>query len=184
MLVLRFALLCLLVLVAALPVWAQAPVRHALLIGNQSYTREVGTLKNPHKDVALIAAALEKIGFKRENIRRVTDADRVTILREIDAYADRLAAAGADAIGFFYYSGHGVANERDQRNYLIPIEVKQLDATVWYSGVPLDDIIAKLAAQAREASHFVLFDACRNVLNVPSRGSKGFVPVASRRGML
>ncbi|MEZ5842776.1 MAG: hypothetical protein R3D27_03480 [Hyphomicrobiaceae bacterium] len=46
----------------------------------------MGTLKNPHNDVALIAAALEKIGFKRENIRRVTDADRVTILREIDAY--------------------------------------------------------------------------------------------------
>ncbi|MEZ5842773.1 MAG: caspase family protein [Hyphomicrobiaceae bacterium] len=182
--VLRSALLCLLVLVAALPAVAQAPARHALLIGNQAYSREVGTLKNPANDVALIAGALEKIGFKRENIRRVTDADRVTILREIDAYGDRLAAAGADAIGFFYYSGHGVANERDQRNYLIPIEVKQLDSAVWYSGVPLDDIIAKLAAQAREASQFVLFDACRNLLNVPSRGSKGFVPVASRRGML
>jgi len=51
---------------------AFADTRLALLIGNQSYNAKVGTLKNPHKDVVLIEAALKRLGFQ---VTVVKDAD-------------------------------------------------------------------------------------------------------------
>lgn len=43
---------------------AQAESRRALLIGNQAPSEKVGRLKNPHDDIALVGAALEKISVK------------------------------------------------------------------------------------------------------------------------
>lgn len=168
--------------VTALPLAAQE--RHALLIGNQAYSREVGVLRNPVNDINLIAASLRKIGFANRNITLIRDADRRTILRAIDRYAKALKASGPDAIGFLYYSGHGAANNRNRRNYLIPVGIKKLDADVWYDSIPLDEIVSSLKQQAANAAHFVVFDACRNLLNLPTKGGKGFVPVATKRGML
>ena len=47
----------------------QEPARLALLIGNAGYTRNVGPLKNPHNDVALLEAALTKLRFKVKVIK-------------------------------------------------------------------------------------------------------------------
>ena len=162
---------------------ALAQKRIALLIGNQDYAREVGPLKNPINDVNLIAASLRKIGFAKDDIRIIINGKRREILRAIDRHAKALRAEGPDAIGFLYYSGHGAANKQDKRNYLIPVEVKRLNADVWYDAIPLDGIVSTLSTLAQSASHFVIFDACRNLLNMPIRGGKGFVPVSSRRGM-
>ena len=158
--------------------------RIALLIGNDKYTASVGTLKNPSNDVNLIAAALNAIGFARKNIHVVIDADRIATLKAVDDYIAKVAAAGPDAIAFFYYSGHGAASKRDKRNYVIPIGVRSLDSSVWYQAIALDDIVSRLSTQASNAAHFVVFDACRNLLQMPTKGGKGFVPVSARRGML
>ena len=158
--------------------------RLALLIGNQAYTREVGLLSNPIKDVELVAASLKQIGFAEGDIAIIRNADRTAILEAVDTYADRLAQSGDEAVGFFYYSGHGAANNRDRRNYLIPVGVGRFDRRVWYNAVALDDITGKLNTRAPNAAHFVIFDACRNVLNAPAKGAKGFVPAQRLRGML
>ncbi len=158
--------------------------RVALLIGNQTYADEVGPLKNPVNDVTLIARSLRQIGFSQDAIRVVKNASRRTILAEVDQYIDRVAAAGKDAVGFFYYSGHGAANRRDLRNYLIPVDAKTLDGSVWYDAVQLDNVVDKLKTLAPNAAHFVIFDACRNILRMPTKGAKGFTPISSRRGML
>lgn len=158
--------------------------RFALLIGNQGYTDTVGPLKNPHNDVRLLAETLTTIGFPPANVRAIHDADRVTILGAVDAFAETVSRAGPDAVAVLYYSGHGAASSRDKRNYLIPVGVKALDNTVWYQAVALDDVVAKLSDRAPNAAHFVIFDACRNLLRMPSKGGKGFVPIAERRGML
>ena len=50
---------------------AHAESRFALLIGNQAYSDRVGPLKNPHNDIALVGAALERLGFK---VTRIKDA--------------------------------------------------------------------------------------------------------------
>ncbi|GBF27657.1 hercynine oxygenase [bacterium MnTg02] len=167
-----------------LPSGALAAKRIALLIGNDKYSAEVGPLRNPGNDVTLIARALRAIGFAESDIRIVRNAGRVGALQAIGDYADKLASAGNDAIGFFYYSGHGAANKRNSKNYLIPVGVKKLNRSLWYNSIALDDIIAQLADTAPNAAQFVIFDACRNRLNLTTKGGKGFVPVSPRRGML
>ncbi|MEM8975384.1 MAG: caspase family protein [Pseudomonadota bacterium] len=163
---------------------AKSQERFALLIGNQSYGEQVGRLGNPINDVNLIAKSLKAVGFPDKNIVIITDADRLSMLSALDAYIDRISSAGKDVISFFYYSGHGIANRRDRRNYLIPVGVKKLDRNVWFKAIALDDVVKKLSQLAPNAAHFVIFDACRNLLIAPVRGGKGFVPMAARRGML
>lgn len=180
--IVRFIGCCLMVISLAIP--ALAKQRHALLIGNEAYAPEVGRLKNPANDVRLIAASLQQVGFAEKNITVVTNADRAAVLEAVEEYADRLANAGKDAVGFFYYSGHGAANQRDKSNYLIPVGVKRLDSRVWYKAIALNRVISRLSNIASNAAHFVVFDACRNILKSPTRGTKGFVPVSERRGML
>ena len=81
----RIVVFLMLVLLPSI-VWAQAEARLALLIGNQAYNAKVGPLTNPHRDVALVAAALEKTRFKTTIIR---DGD----YRSIDAAIKRHIAA-------------------------------------------------------------------------------------------
>jgi uncharacterized caspase-like protein len=99
---------------------ASAAERFALLIGNQGYNAKVGQLKTPHKDIALIGAALRSLGFK---VTEVKDAD----YRSIDAAIKRHIAMGRcegqGAISFVYYSGHGAADPHTKINYLIPVDV-------------------------------------------------------------
>lgn len=176
------------VLLAGLGFWSLAPAakaqetaKLALLIGNQGYEPSVGVLKNPHNDIALVGAALSVQGFTV--LPLVKDASRVEILRAIRDFARRLNQAGAGAIGFFYYSGHGAAENGTNANYLIPIGAgKPGSEGFWDESVNLDDVL-KLLSNASAAAKFVLFDACRNELRLPYRGSKGFVPVREQPGI-
>jgi uncharacterized caspase-like protein len=96
----------------------------------------------------------------------------------------RLSAAGAGAIGFIYYSGHGAAEKDTNINYLIPVDATEPRmATFWDDSLKLDDVL-KLLDGAPSAAKFVVFDACRNELQLPSKDtSKGLVPVAEQNGM-
>jgi uncharacterized caspase-like protein len=167
-------------LFSLLPSHGQAEPRIALLIGNQGYATDVGPLKNPLNDVRIVGAALAKVGF--EVMTPVQDADRGRILRATHNFAGRLQAAGPEAVGFFYYSGHGVAFDGD--NFLIPISVKSTTRSeLDVEGVKLTDIINILNDRAPKAVHFIVFDACRNNLG-GLRGAKGFIPVEAKPGML
>src|SRR5262245_48744336 len=101
---------------------AHAQERIALLIGNQAYSAEVGALKNPHNDVALLERTLKGLGFE---VAVEKDASLGALTRAVNSYARKLGAAGKDAIGFFYYSGHGAAD--GATNYLIPVDAKSAD---------------------------------------------------------
>ena len=176
--------LCLgLLLSIALPpsVLAQAQKRFALLIGNQSYDPSVGVLRNPHNDIALVSEALSKQQF--EILSLVKDAKRSEILGAVRQLAARLKLAGAGAVGLLYYSGHGAAEKDTNINYLIPIDAKDPGTTTfWDESLKLDDIM-RLLDQAPAAVKFVIFDACRNELQLPTRDtSKGLLPVAEQLG--
>ena len=159
---------------------ALAQKRVALVIGNAAYKNKIGPLQNPHNDIALVAKSLRAVGF--EVMKPVRDATRSTILLAIYRFTAKLKAAGPDAVGFFYYAGHGIASNGS--NYLIPVDVDSTKGWVLdVKGVKLDEITALLRNRARNANHFVVFDACRNKLR-GSRGSRGFVPVRDRSGML
>jgi uncharacterized caspase-like protein len=165
---------------------AHAEKRIALLIGNQSYGSEIGRLANPHNDVALLEQTLKSLGFEVTTVR---DAGLATLHQATNTYVRRLAAAGANAVGFFYYSGHGAADAGT--NYLIPVDVKTAESgELWDQSLQLTEITRKLKRGAGNATHFVVFDACRNTLKLTQPGSKaivqskGFVPVAQESGML
>ena len=176
----------LLLLLLPTPLHAQAEKRIALLIGNQGYGSEIGRLANPHNDVALLEKTLKALGFE---VRTVRDAGLAGLHQAVNAYARRVQAAGPNAVGFFYYSGHGAADAGT--NYLIPIDVKTTETgELWDQSLRLTEITRKLKTEAGNATHFVVFDACRNTLKLTNAGSralvqsKGFVPVVQESGML
>jgi hypothetical protein len=165
---------------------ALAEKRMALLIGNEAYARQIGQLANPHNDVALLEQTLKGLGFEVDTVR---DAGLGALTRAINAYSRRLQAAGPHAIGFFYYSGHGASD--GSTNYLIPVDVRTTETgELWDQSLQLAEITRKLKRDASNATHFVVFDACRNTLKLTQPGSravvqsKGFVPVAQENGML
>jgi len=162
--------------------------RVALLIGNEGYTEEIGRLKNPHNDVELIGSALKSVGFE---VIFVRDAGLAALHQALNAYLRRIRGAGRDAIGFFYYSGHGAQDATTGTNYLIPTDVTAAaDEELWDRSLPLTEITHKLKAEAGNATHFVVIDACRNGLRLRKAGSrallqpKGFVPISQESGML
>src|SRR5262245_25184664 len=165
---------------------ALAEKRLALLIGNEAYASGIGRLENPHNDVALLEQALKGLGFEVVVTR---DAGLGALTTAINAYARRVQAAGPGAVGFFYYSGHGASD--GNTNYLIPVDVKTTEAAeLWDQSLRLTEITRKLKTDAGNATHFVVFDACRNTLKLTQPGSravvqsKGFVPVVQENGML
>jgi uncharacterized caspase-like protein len=94
-------------LVLLIPSILYAETRLALVISNASYPAEIGRLENPYKDGAVIAAALEAVGFERRNITVLKDADQPTMRLAVADFVDRIDKAGPDAVAFLYYSGHG-----------------------------------------------------------------------------
>jgi peptidoglycan-N-acetylglucosamine deacetylase len=173
-------------LIALLPAHARAEAHIALLIGNEAYSSEIGRLANPHNDVALLEGALKGLDFEVVTVR---DAGLGALTRAVNAYARRVQAAGPNAVGFFYYSGHGASD--GSTNYLIPVDVKTSETgALWDESLRLTEITRKLKVEAGNATHFVVFDACRNTLKLTQPGSravvqsKGFVPIAQENGML
>jgi hypothetical protein len=117
----------------------RAETRIALLIGNQAYTPKVGALRNPHEDVALVAAALKQLGFQ---VTILKDAGYRDLDVAIKRFIADVRSKGRGAISFFYYSGHGAANPDTQINYLIPVDVADPnDGNLWYQSFQQNELI-------------------------------------------
>ena len=183
---LRTAVILLLLVLVPSRVCAEA--RIALLIGNQAYTPKVGGLRNPHEDVALVGAALKQLGFQ---VTTLKDAGYRDLDVAIKRFIADVRSKGRGAISFFYYSGHGAANPDTQINYLIPVDVADPnDGNLWYQSFQQNELIDRLSKQAPNATHYVVFDACRNELNLSGPAAKaisaekGFLPVPQTPGLL
>src|SRR5499426_3919229 len=151
-----------------------------MLIGNKDYKVGVGSLTNPLNDIRIVGDALKSVGF--EVLRPVQNAQRSPMLVAIYAFAAKLKIAGPDAVGFLYYSGHGIASAGE--NYLIPVDIDE-PSTVLLSvqGVKQSEVLAILRNEAPNAAHYLVLDACRNTLQ-GARGGKGFLPVGQQSGVL
>lgn len=167
---------------------AHAEGRFALLIGNQAYAEKVGLLKNPHNDVALVGAALGKLGF---SVTIIKDAGYKRIEVALKAHIAEVRNAGQDAISFVYYSGHGASDPDAQINYVIPIDVDSADeASIWMNSLELGEMVNKLRDQSPNATHYVVFDACREELHLTRAGTKslgtnrGFIAIGSVAGVM
>ncbi len=134
---------------------AVAEQRIALVIGNSSYANS--RLANPVNDARLISRALRQHGF--EVIERL-DAGERDMGRAVKAFGERLEAAGSDAVGLFYYAGHGV--QVGGINYLIPVDADIEDEEdVPIEAVSADHILGIIEA-AGNRLNLMFLDACRN----------------------
>jgi len=135
---------------------AQAEKRIALLVGNSGYTN-ISSLKNPANDAKLMATALEAAGFE---VILALDADRLTLGRAIRRFGTGLRTAGGDAVGLFYYAGHGVQHRG--QNYLIPLNAEiVISADLEIEAFRLEDVLQQMSL-AGNALNLAILDACRN----------------------
>jgi hypothetical protein len=160
------------------PPFIRREPRIALVIGNANYSAEM-KLANPKKDAELIGGTLQGLGF---DVILVTDATQKQMQRSIVEFGDRLAKAGPDAVGLFYYAGHGL--QLDGQNYLVPTDAdisREVDVEV--DGVSADLVLRQMA-YAESRVNIMILDACRN--NPLARdfrsvaASQGFAEIRSK----
>ena len=130
--------------------------RVALVIGNGAYPN-VGELPNPPNDAKLISETLRALDF--DVIERV-NAGQKDMKRAIKLFGEKLEAAGKNAVGLFYFAGHGV--QVRGVNYLIPVNVDIEDE----GDVDIEAVSATaIQDQMRYAGNrlnLIVMDACRN----------------------
>jgi hypothetical protein len=135
---------------------AQAEKRVALVVGNGSY-RFMAGLHNPANDARLMAQALRESGFALIDGGPQIDLDRPGMVRALRNFGREL---GGDAVGLFYYSGHGI-QVRDV-NYLVPVDAdpqRETDADLDLIDVRL---VLRQMEEARNWLNMLILDACRN----------------------
>jgi len=120
---------------------AGAATRIALVIGNGAYPN-IGELANPSNDARLMADTLRQLDF--EVIEKINVSQK-PMKKAIKAFGNRLNRAGKDAVGLFYYAGHG-APETDATSpdgdglekYLIPYDADPQD--LYTTGLPMREV--------------------------------------------
>ncbi len=155
------------VLAAGLGQAQQAAPRYALVIGNAAYQTPGWQLDNPVNDANLMATRLRGLGFQ---VTPLMNATKSQIEAAMNAFTTRVSAGGADAVGVFYYAGHGV--EHDGANLLVPVDVtaRSMDE-LRYQAPPMQFLLRDMARAGNKVNVIVL-DACRN-LPLPSGSRNG-----------
>jgi formylglycine-generating enzyme required for sulfatase activity len=158
---LLFALLAVMALAAP----AAAEPRIALVIGNSNYKGDLPKLPNPANDADLMAATLKKLGF---TVIETRDADLQQMTKAIRDFSNKLSGAGSQAVGLFFYAGHGL--QIDGENWLIPVNAKiEKSADAEFEAVPASKILGQMQF-AENSLNIIILDACRN--NPLSRGMR------------
>jgi uncharacterized caspase-like protein len=104
------------ILIAGTIATASAQSNIALVIGNSRY-QYAQPLHTTIADAAAIAETMRAAGYDVIAANEVRQSDIGLVMRN---FLDKLAAAGSNAVGFFYYAGY--AAQSDGENYLIPVD--------------------------------------------------------------
>jgi len=161
--------------------------RIALVIANGAYAN-FDRLDATRVDGERIAAALGATGFVDSSGTGPVQVNRDLTLAQMQAKAaelrDRLKAAGPDALGVLYFSGHGAALASYGDLMLLPV-----DAAQQLSPANTELTRARLTRtlMGSGAKNIVLvLDMCRNVLDAPppATGEAGTVPAGDAVGEL
>jgi formylglycine-generating enzyme required for sulfatase activity len=151
------ALLCGLFGALALKAPAEAEPRVALVIANGNYGGDIGSLKNPVNDGKLIAASLQKVGFK---VALVTDGDQRKMKQALLDFGQALSDAGPTGTALFYYAGHGI--QLNGENYLVPVGAKiRREGDVGLEALSASDVLKEINFAGNKVQ-IVILDACRN----------------------
>ena len=135
---------------------AFAEKRIALVIGNSAYETDGWRLLNPTNDAELLGRALESVGFE---VHQLLDADKTSMEEAFQAHADRLKDAGEDAVGFFFFAGHGAQHRG--LNYLVSTDAR-LRSAADLMRQPKLNLLMDYLDYAGNQTNFIVLDACRN----------------------
>jgi uncharacterized caspase-like protein len=104
-----------------------------------------------------MAATLRGLGF---HVIEHINVDRKTMQLASFDLQDRLVEAGNDAVGLFYYAGHGVQVGGD--NYLIPLNTSiEKEREVAIEAVSASFVLKQMEFAGNRVN-FIILDACRN----------------------
>ena len=136
---------------------ALAEKRVALVIGNGKYSGGIGALTNPPNDAKMMAEKLGALGFQ---VIKLVNGDQKAMKRAISDFGEALFKAGPEAVGLFFYAGHGV--QIGGTNYLIPVGAEiEREADAEIEAVSAGWILNQME-YAGNRVNIVLLDACRN----------------------
>jgi formylglycine-generating enzyme required for sulfatase activity len=128
--------------------------RVALVIGNGKYQFNK-TLKNPVNDATDMASVLKSSGFA---VTLLTDVGRAAMEKAVRDFG--ISLKNPDAVGLFYYSGHGAQTEG--QNYLLPVDADIQDVDeMRYKALDAESVLAKMRSAGNKLN-IVVLDACRN----------------------
>ena len=134
---------------------AAAEQRIALVIGNSAYPAI--PLANPANDARLMSKSLRAQGF---DVIELLDADQRAFQRTVKDFGNRLKSAQGEALGLFYYAGHGLQVRGE--NFLIPVDAEiedEGDVDIYAISA---NAILRTIEDARNRLNIVILDACRN----------------------
>lgn len=143
--------------------------RLALVIANGNY-RGFDRLSATFDDGERISAALSATGFVDGSgsgaVRTRRDLTAAQMEAEIAAFRAALVAAGPEAFGVLYFSGHGVALGSGGDVQMVPVDVgkSELAASASLSRSAVTRTL--MASGARNV--LVVLDMCRNVIALPT----------------
>ena len=133
--------------------------RFALVIGNSSYSKEIGVLKNPVNDATDMAKALKDMNFE---VTLITDATYGKIRVEMMKFRDKLNMGERDkTVGLFFYAGHGL--QYDNENYIVPVDAQiQDEFDIARFCWPIQKQVLGFMETTNSRMNIVILDACRN----------------------
>ena len=137
------------------------------MVGNNAY--EEAPLGNPVSDARLIADTLRVLGFEVSTVR---DADEDEMEEAIVRLGERLREFGPQAVGLFYYAGHGLQSSAG-RNFLIPVGAAIGSESRLAAKAVSADWVLDTMRNAGNAVNVLILDACRNNPYVATRGARG-----------
>lgn len=145
--------------------------RIALVIGNANYaSQRLEPLNSPLKDARDIRERLEKLGF--QVMPPIENASESAMRKAIKDFVNK--AENYD-VALFYYSGHGIQGKQGigATNYLIPTNAKlEYRENLVGECIDLNEMVIDNLHKKCKAS-LVFIDACRTVLNLPSKNDIG-----------
>lgn len=166
----RLLFYILLALVISIPAWA-APAREprlALVIANGDYANFT-RLQATDVDGARVASALTTTGFVDASgtgpVQVYRNLDLAQMLARVAEFREGLKAAGPEAFGVLYFSGHGAAVASYGDVTLLPVDARAALTAQSISLTRASLTRSLLSSGARNV--LVVLDMCRNVLSAP-----------------
>ena len=146
-------------LVSAIAATYKDEKRYALVIGNSSYSKDIGMLKNPLNDATDVATELRRSNFE---VQLITNATYVQMREAMRKFQEKLTAGPRDqTVGLFYYAGHGVAYQDE--NYLVPIDADvKFEDDITRMCFPVQRMVLANMERTNSRMNIVILDACRN----------------------